>query len=106
MENATAYPLAGPEPADYDTSGLPAITADPVQDAIARALSRVLGRDLPGITAQTRLFEDLNLDSTSVLELLMAIEEDLEVEFDPDGLRQDHFASVGSLSDYIRDASR
>ena len=103
MENATAYSLS--EPAADDAGVMTAVTADPVQDAVVRALSKVLGRDLHGVTAQTRLFEDLNLDSTSVLELLMAIEEDLGVEFDPDGLRQDHFASVGSLSDYIRDAS-
>jgi acyl carrier protein len=77
---------------------------DHVQDAVVRALSKVLNRDLSGVTAQTRLFEDLNLDSTSVLELLMAIEEDLGVEFDPDGLQQHHFASVGSLSGYVREA--
>ena len=79
-------------------------TADPVQDAVVRALSRVLGRELPDVTAQTRLFEELSLDSTSVLELLMAIEDDLGVEFDPEGLEQRHFESVGSLSDYVRDA--
>lgn len=77
---------------------------DPVVEAVVRALSQVLGRELPDVTTQTRLFEDLNLDSTSVLELLMAVEEDLSVEFDPDGLRQEHFKSVGSLSDYVRDA--
>lgn len=80
------------------------LTADAVKDAVVRALSKVLGRELPGVTAETRLFEDLNLDSTSVLELLMAIEEDLGVEFDPDGLQQHHFASVGALSGYVRDA--
>lgn len=103
MENATAYSLS--EPAAGDASAMTTVTADPVQGAIVRALSKVLGRDLHGVTEQTRLFEDLNLDSTSVLELLMAIEEDLEVEFDPDGLKQEHFASVGSLSDYVRTAS-
>ena len=103
MENATAYSLS--EPAADEASAMTTVMADPVQDAVVRALSKVLGRDLHGVTAQTRLFEELNLDSTSVLELLMAIEEDLEVEFDPDGLKQEHFASVGSLSDYVRDAS-
>jgi acyl carrier protein len=78
--------------------------ADPVVAAIKHALSQVLGRDLADVTEQTRLFEDLALDSTSVLELLMAIEEDMAVEFDPDGLRQHHFKSVGSLSDYVREA--
>jgi acyl carrier protein len=94
MENVTAYSL--------DSAQGALVEGDPVEGAVVRALSRVLGRDLPDVTAQTRLFEDLNLDSTSVLELLMAIEEDLGAEFDPDDLRQDHFASVGSLSDYVR----
>jgi acyl carrier protein len=86
------------------TAASPATSLDATEEAIVRALSRVLGRELPGVTAQTRLFEDLNLDSTSVLELLMAIEEDLDVEFDPDGLRQHHFQSVGALSGYVREA--
>jgi acyl carrier protein len=77
---------------------------DPVLDAVVRALSRVLGRELPGVTAETRLFEELNLDSTSVLELLMAIEDDLSVDFDPEGLEQRHFESVGSLSEFVRDS--
>jgi acyl carrier protein len=97
MEHSTAVSLDSDAPPT-------AVTADPVQDAVVRALSRVLGRELPDVTAQTRLFEELNLDSTSVLELLMTIESDLDVEFDPDALEPRHFESVGSLSDYVRDA--
>lgn len=74
---------------------------DAVQNAVIRALSRVIGTDLPDVTAQTKLFDELALDSTSVLELLMAIEEDLGVEFDPDNLEMQHFATVGSLSEYV-----
>jgi acyl carrier protein len=77
-------------------------TVDIVQTGIVRALSQVLNRDLPDVSAETRLFEDLNLDSTSVLDLLMVIEEDLGCEFDPDTLQQKHFATIGSLTDYVR----
>ena len=42
---------------------------------ITVALSEVLGRDLPDLREETRLFEDLNLDSTTILELLMALED-------------------------------
>jgi len=83
------------------TTAQTAVTSADVQTAIVRALSRVLSRELPDVTADTRLFEDLDLDSTSVLEMLMAIEEDIQVEFDPDGLEQKHFATVGSLSAYV-----
>jgi hypothetical protein len=40
--------------------------------AIETALSEVLEREVTGLTEDTRLFEDVHLDSTSVLELLMA----------------------------------
>ena len=41
------------------------------------ALSEVLKRDVSGATEDIRLFEDLQLDSTAVLELLMALEDTL-----------------------------
>ena len=87
-----------------NNAAVSAVAADPIQDAVVSALSKVLNKELTGVTAQTRLFEDLSLDSTSVLELLMVIEEDLGIEFDADGLQQEHFATVGSLSGYVREA--
>jgi acyl carrier protein len=81
------------------------LTTDTVQARIVGALSQVLNRDLTDVTAETRLFEDLNLDSTSVLELLMVIEEDLGCEFDPDTLQQAHFATIGTLTGYVRDSA-
>lgn len=78
--------------------------ADETYRSVIRALAEVLRRDLSDVGPQTRLFEDLNLDSTSVLELLMAIEEELGVEFDADDLEQSHFATVESLTRYVRNA--
>jgi acyl carrier protein len=77
---------------------------DTVEASIVAALAQVLNRELNDVTSDTRLFEDLNLDSTSVLELLMVIEEDLGCEFDPDTLQQKHFATIGSLTGYVRDS--
>jgi acyl carrier protein len=51
----------------------------------------------------TRLFDDLGLDSTSALELLMRIEDATGVEFDDDTLEQQHFETVGSLVGYTLD---
>lgn len=70
-------------------------------DSIAAALARVLKRDAEGIGESTRLFEDLGLDSTSVLELLLEVEDDLGVEFDADTLEQHHFETVGTLAAYV-----
>jgi acyl carrier protein len=70
-------------------------------EALTAALNEVLKRDLPELTDQTRLFEDLHLDSTSILELLMAIEDTVGIEVDPESLDMSHFATFGSLAGYV-----
>jgi acyl carrier protein len=47
----------------------------------------------------TRLFDELGLDSTSALEVLMRIEDETGIEFDDDVLVQ-HFDTLGSLVGY------
>jgi acyl carrier protein len=68
---------------------------------IEAALSEVLERDISGLTEDVRLFEDLHLDSTAILELLMALEDNLGIEVDPESLDMDDFRTVGSLADYV-----
>lgn len=70
-------------------------------DSVAAALARVLKRDAETITESSRLFDDLGLDSTSVLELLLELEDELGTEFDADTLEQHHFETVGSLATYV-----
>jgi len=69
--------------------------------SITVALSEVLQRDLDDVAEDTRLFEDLNLDSTTVIELLMALEDVLGILVDPDTLEPEHFTTVGALADYV-----
>ena len=69
------------------------------------ALAEVLQREITGLAEETRLFEDLDLDSTTVIELLMALEDVCGVELDPETLGPEHFATVGSLADYLLDAA-
>ena len=69
--------------------------------ALREALAEVLKKDLPELTPQTRLFSDLALDSTSVIELLMELEDTLGLQIDPDELTPDVFETVGSLTAYI-----
>ncbi len=66
------------------------------------ALSTVLNREVPEIRDELRLFEDLALDSTSVIELLMSLEDTIDLEIDPDELGPEVFKTVGSLADYIQ----
>lgn len=65
------------------------------------ALAAVLNRDLPDLSEDSRLFEDLGLDSTSVIELLMSLETSIDLEIDPDSLEPEVFMTVRSLADYI-----
>lgn len=73
-------------------------------DHIRIALSSVLGREILDLTESSRLFEDLALDSTSVIELLMSLEDTIDLQIDPDDLEPDVFRTVGSLTDYIQNS--
>jgi acyl carrier protein len=77
------------------------IDSQNILDAIVAALAEVLGQDLSGVTEQTRLFDDLSLDSTSVLGLLMALEDGLDMQVDPEQLEQRHLETVGSLAGFV-----
>jgi acyl carrier protein len=72
-----------------------------IVERITDALSEVLKRDVSGATEETRLIEDLQMDSTTVLELLMAVEDTLGFEVDPENLQMDDFKTVGTLADHI-----
>lgn len=69
--------------------------------AISAALAEVMQREYPELAEDTRLFEDLHLDSTSILTLLMALEDAVGIEVDPENLVMDSFRTVGTLADYL-----
>ena len=75
-----------------------------IVEQLRAALSAVLGRPLDPFTPELGLFDDLGLDSTSVIELLMSLEDTVGLEIDPDELGPEVFRTVGSLTDYV-DAS-
>jgi acyl carrier protein len=69
--------------------------------AVIDALTSVLPPDAGELTEQTGLFQELGLDSTSILDVLLSIEESLDTEFDTDELEMSHFSTVGSLVDFL-----
>jgi len=71
---------------------------------IAEALGGVLERDLEDIGLETMLFDELGLDSTGVLDLMLRLEELLGVELDTDELEMGHFATVGNLAGFLEAA--
>lgn len=72
-----------------------------IQNALKDALADVLKKELPELEPGTRLFSDLALDSTSVIELLMALEDTLGLQIDPDELTPDVFETFGALTAYV-----
>ncbi|WP_405584017.1 acyl carrier protein [Streptomyces sp. NBC_01092] len=70
-------------------------------DAVRQGLTEVLGKDVSGAEEGVRLFDELGLDSSSALELLITIEEILDVQFDAEDLEMTHFETVGSLADFV-----
>lgn len=98
-DSGTAPIADGRIPGKTVTSG-----ADDVAERIIAVLSKLLDSELIEVTADSRL-QDLSIDSTGVLELLLVIEEDLGVQFDPESLDASNFDTIGSLADLVR-ASR
>jgi acyl carrier protein len=73
---------------------------------IERALADVLQRDMPALAEDVRLFDDLNMDSTTALELLMTLEDTIGVEIDAENLSMDDFQTIGKLADYLMDVAK
>lgn len=72
-----------------------------ILEKITISLGEVLKRDVSGSSEETHLVEDLQMDSTAVLELLMALEDNLGFEVDPEQLQMDDFRTIGTLADYV-----
>jgi len=83
-----------------ELAGTGTLSRDRITEAIVTALNRVLD-DAPELTDDSRLFDEVGLDSTGVLELLMQLEELLDIEFDTDNLQMSHFATVRSLAGFV-----
>jgi acyl carrier protein len=72
-----------------------------VADTLVGSITELLDRDPASISPDTRFFEDLGFDSTSILVLLTQIETKLGIEFDPDELEPRDLETVGTLVDFV-----
>ena len=88
-------PASPPTPLSSDTR------REDVVRAVVAALADAVGHPLAEVTESTRLFDDLSIDSTSVLGLLMNLEDGLNIEIDTDSLEQRHLESVAALTDFV-----
>lgn len=69
--------------------------------ALEQALTEVLERPVTGLDGQVKLFDDLHLDSTTMLEMLMALEDSIGLTVDPEELDVDDFISVDTFTDFV-----
>jgi acyl carrier protein len=79
-------------------------------DVYGRAVATIVGSlaesmriDAAAIDENSRLFDEIGLDSTTVLGLLMTIEDELGIEFDTEDLEPHHFETVGTLAGFVRE---
>lgn len=72
-----------------------------VVENMSTLLPRVLRRELPGLSEETSLFDELGLTSVTTLELLLELEEALEIQVDVEDIDQDDLRSVGALADFV-----
>ncbi|MDI1463580.1 acyl carrier protein [Catellatospora sp. KI3] len=71
-----------------------------VVGSICALLPQVLRHELPGVSEQTGLME-LDLTSASTLELLLAVEDELEIQIDVEEFDEVHLQTVATLADYV-----
>jgi len=71
-------------------------------DHLQYSLSAILDRPLPDFNADTRILEDLEIDSMRFVELLMSLEDTIGLDVDPESLEPEVFRSAGSFADYIK----
>ncbi|MER0429804.1 MULTISPECIES: phosphopantetheine-binding protein [Streptomyces] len=77
-----------------------------VVTALENALTDVLERPVTGLAGEVKLFDDLHLDSTTMLEMLMALEDSIGLVVDPEELDADDFVSVDTFTDFVLSTQR
>ncbi|MBQ2696526.1 MAG: acyl carrier protein [Clostridia bacterium] len=69
-------------------------------EKVATIIAEQLGVDEASISKETSFVDDLGADSLDVVELVMALEEEFDMEF-PDG-EAENIKTVGDVVDYIK----
>jgi acyl carrier protein len=72
-----------------------------VVDTLGVLLGQLLGGEPPAVSEETRLFDELGLSSSKTLELLLALEDELDIQVDVEEIDRRDLASIGSLSDFV-----
>lgn len=77
---------------------------DKLFNDVKQVLAKQLRRPVEGITAESRIMEDLGADSLNILMLLMTIEEDFGIKVPDEELAV--FKTVGDVVSYLEKQPR
>ena len=77
---------------------------DKLFNDVKQVLAKHLRRPVEGITAESRIMEDLGADSLNILMLLMTIEEDFGIKVPDEELAV--FKTVGDVVSYLEKQPR
>ena len=69
-------------------------------EKIRSIISEKLGIDEEEITMESAFIEDLNADSLDIVELIMALEDELEMEIPDEDV--ENFKTVGDVVNYVK----
>ncbi len=72
-----------------------------VLEKMKQILSEQLDADIDSITPETDIADDLGADSLDVVEMLMAIEDEFDIEIPDD--KVESLKTVGQVVDYIQE---
>jgi acyl carrier protein len=84
-----------------DMTITPVAARQRVFDCIYELLPQVLDRQLPAVQADTKLMAELGMRSASMLELLVALEEALDIAIDVEDIGEAGMSTVGDLADFV-----
>lgn len=75
------------------------MTEQEILITLTRQIAPQLGVPVPSVTRSAKLVADLGADSLDILELVMAIEEEFDVDFSDEEV--EHLATVGDVLSLI-----
>lgn len=70
-------------------------------EKVSSALADQFSVDVSEITMDTNIMEDLEADSLDLVDLVMALEDEFDIEFPEDKI--DNFKTVGNVVNYIEE---
>ncbi|QBF29895.1 acyl carrier protein [Thalassococcus sp. S3] len=76
-------------------------TQNEARDDLRKALAAVLEEAIPPLSDEMNLFREFRLDSMSMLETLMELEDMLGFNVDPEDLDIKDFETVGGYSSFL-----